>query len=159
MIQLLNSRNDPLKETQSDILQMNVTNSVLTDNKDLDSDFKEIEKFVKKYLLWQAKNRTYAETILGTKHVCGETVNDAEKIGKRTKNIYGETVRDAEKIGKSTLGKKDHKVVRNESIILQNIFTRLAEASSFSKDPPSPPNLCTDTSVVQNFSSSVRRRW
>ena len=88
----------------------------------------------------------------GTKHICGETVKNAEKIGKRTKNIYGETVRDVEKIGKSTLGKKDHKVVRNESIDLENIFTKLAEeASSFSKDPPSPPNLCTDTSVVQTF--------
>ena len=95
----------------------------------------------------------------GTKHICGETVKNAEKIGKRTKNICGETVRDVEKIGKSTLGKKDHKVVRNESIDLENIFTKLAEeASSFSKDPPSPPNLCTDTSVVQNFSSRVRRR-
>ena len=52
MIQLLNSRSDPLKETQSDILQMNVTNSVLTDNKNLDSDFKEIDfSREKKHLL------------------------------------------------------------------------------------------------------------
>ena len=57
----------------------------------------------------------------------------------------GEPVKDAQKIGKNTLGKKDHKVVRNGSIDLENIYARLAETSSFSEDPLSPPNICTDT--------------
>ena len=39
----------------------------------------------------------------------------------------------------------------NTSFILQS----LAEASSFYEDPSSPPNLCTDKSVLQNSSSSV----
>ena len=34
MKQLLDGRNDSFKKTQSDILQLNLTNSVLTDNKD-----------------------------------------------------------------------------------------------------------------------------
>ena len=38
---------------------------------------------------------------------------------------------------------------------MQSIYGRFAEATSFSEDPPSPPKLCTDTSVVQNSSSSV----
>ena len=72
-----------------------------------------------------------------------------------TKSICGNTIEDMQKIGKSILGKKDDKVVRNESIDLESIYASLAEASSFSEDPPSPPNLCTDTSFVQNSSSSV----
>ena len=48
-----------------------------------------------------------------------------------------------------------HKVVRNESIDLESIYVRLAEGSSFAENPQSPPNLCTDTYVVQNSSSSV----
>ena len=44
MKQLLDGRSDPLEKTKSDILQLNLTsslyNKVLTDNKDLDSDFK-----------------------------------------------------------------------------------------------------------------------
>ena len=83
------------------------------------------------------KNRTYAEAV------------------SSTKTIYSEPVKDVQKIGKSTLGKTDHKVVRNESIDLESIYARLAETSSFTEDPPSPSNLCTDTSVVQNSSSSV----
>ena len=51
------------------------------------------------------------------------------------KKICVEPVKDVQKIEKSTLGKKDH--------------------SSFSQEPLSPPNLCPDTSVVQNSSSSV----
>ena len=42
MKQLLDGRSDPLKRTKSDILQLTVTNGVLTDNKELDSDFKKI---------------------------------------------------------------------------------------------------------------------
>ena len=72
-----------------------------------------------------------------------------------TKNIRGERVKDVQKIRKSTLGTTDHRVVRNESIDLEDIYARLSEASSFAKDLPSPPNLCTDTSVVQSSSSSV----
>ena len=48
-----------------------------------------------------------------------------------------------------------HKLVRNESIDLESIYVRLAEGSSFAENPQSPPNLCTDTYVVQNSSSSV----
>ena len=44
MKQLLDGRSDPLEKTKSDILQLNLTsslyNKVLTDNKELDSDFK-----------------------------------------------------------------------------------------------------------------------
>ena len=83
------------------------------------------------------KNKTYADAVSGSK------------------NIGGNTAEDVQKIGKSTLGKKDDKVVRNVSIDLESIYARLAEASSFYEDPPSPPNLCTDTSVVQNSSRSV----
>ena len=73
-----------------------------------------------------------------------------------TKNICGEPVKDVQQIGKSsTLDKKDHKVVGNGSIDLESIYARPTEASSFSEDPPSPLNLCTDTSVVENSSSSV----
>ena len=72
-----------------------------------------------------------------------------------TKNIRGERVKDVQKIRKSTLGTTDHRVVRNEIIDLEDIYARLSEASSFAKDLPSPPNLCTDTSVVQSSSSSV----
>ena len=39
MKQLLDDRSDPLKKTESDILLLNVKNSVLTDNKKLDRDF------------------------------------------------------------------------------------------------------------------------
>ena len=46
-------------------------------------------------------------------------------------------------------------VVRNESIDLESFYVRLAEDSSFSDNPPSRPNLCTDTSVIQNSSISV----
>ena len=42
MKQLLDGRSDPLKRTKSDILQLTVINGVLTDNKELDSDFKKI---------------------------------------------------------------------------------------------------------------------
>ena len=78
-----------------------------------------------------------------------------QRLCQVQKNIRGEPVKDVQKIGKSTLGKKDHKVVGNESIDLKNTFARLAEASSFCEDPPSPPNLCTQTSAVQNSSISV----
>ena len=60
-----------------------------------------------------------------------------------------------QKIGKSTLGKRDRKVVGNESIDLESIYARLAEASSFFEDSQYPPNLYTDTSFAQNCSSSV----
>ena len=72
-----------------------------------------------------------------------------------TKNICGEHVKYCQQTGKSTLGKKDHKVVWNGGIDLGNIYASLAEASSFSEDPPSPPSLWTDTSVVQDSSNSV----
>ena len=83
------------------------------------------------------KNRSYAEAESGTKNIRHEPVNHVQKIGK------------------STSGKKNHKVVRKESIDLESIYARLAGASSFSEDPPSPPNVCIDTSVAQNSSSSA----
>ena len=43
MKQLLDGRSDFVKKVESDILQLNVTKSVLTDNKEPDSDFKEID--------------------------------------------------------------------------------------------------------------------
>ena len=72
-----------------------------------------------------------------------------------TKNTCGKPVKDVQKIGKSTLGMTDHKVVRNESIYVDSIYARFAEASSLAEDLPSPPKVCTDTSIVQNSSSSA----
>ena len=72
-----------------------------------------------------------------------------------TKNIHGDSVKDVQKIVNSTLSKKDHKEVGYESIELESIYARFAETSSFPEDPPSPPNLYTDISVVQNSSSIV----
>ena len=43
MKQLLDGRSDPLKKTESDILQLNETHRVLTKNQELDSDFQEID--------------------------------------------------------------------------------------------------------------------
>ena len=73
----------------------------------------------------------------------------------QVQKIFVATLEDVQRIGKSALGKIDDKVVRNENIDLEIIYARLAEASCFCEDPPSPPNLCTDTSAVQNTSSSV----
>ena len=78
-----------------------------------------------------------------------------QRLCQVQKNIRGEPVKDVQKIGKSTLGKKDHNIVRNKKVALESIYDRLAEASSFSEDPPSPPNLFSDASAVQNSSSSV----
>ena len=70
------------EKTESDILQLNVTNSALTDNKDLDSNFRENDcTSEKNNLLKNAcfgnitdnqkhrcrKNKTYAEAVSGTK--------------------------------------------------------------------------------------------
>ena len=38
---------------------------------------------------------------------------------------------------------------------MDKIYARLAEASYFAVDQLSSPRLCTDTSIVQNSSSSV----
>ena len=129
-----------------------MTNSVLTDNKEDDSDFKEIyctnennnllkndcfNNIIDNRKLRNRKNRKYGEAVSVTKNICGEHVKDFQMIGK------------------STLGKKDHKIVGNESIDLDSIYASLAEASSFSEDPSSPPSVCIDTSVVQNSSNSV----
>ena len=43
MKQFLDGRSDPLKKTESDILQLNETHRVLTKNQELDSDFQEID--------------------------------------------------------------------------------------------------------------------
>ena len=78
MKQLLDGRNDPLKNTESDVSQLNVTNSVLTDNKELNSDFKKIDctsknnnllknvfldNITNNQKLRSRKNRTYAEAV------------------------------------------------------------------------------------------------
>ena len=78
-----------------------------------------------------------------------------QRLRQIQKKICDEPVKDVQKIGKSTLGKKGHNIVRNKKVALESIYDRLAEASSFSEDPPSPPNLFSDASAVQNSSSSV----
>ena len=104
MKQLLDGRSDLLKKTQSDILRLNVTDSVLTDKKELGSDLKEID-FI-------SENNNLL------KNACFENITDNRKLRRRnyrtyaeavsgTKSIRGEPVNDVEKIGKSTLGKKD----------------------------------------------------
>ena len=39
----IKKRSDPLKKNESDFVQLNVKNSALTNNKELDSDFREID--------------------------------------------------------------------------------------------------------------------
>ena len=41
----------------------------------------------------------------------------------------------------------------------ESIYASLAEASSLAEDLPSPPKVCTDTSIVQNSSSSANSVW
>ena len=106
MKQLRDGRSNSLKKTESDTLQLNVTNSVLMDNKKLDSYFKKIDctsendsllknacfdNTIDNRKLRSEQNRTYAEALSETKHICAEPVKDIQKIGK------------------STLGKADHK--------------------------------------------------
>ena len=43
MKKLLDARSDTLKKTQGDILRLSVASRVLTDNKELDSEYKEID--------------------------------------------------------------------------------------------------------------------
>ena len=92
-----------LKKTESDAVQLNVTNRVLADNKKHDSVFKEIncsgvnnnflDNITDNWKLRSRKNRTYEEAVSGTN------------------NIRGEPVKAVQKIWKSALGKRDHKVV------------------------------------------------
>ena len=145
MKQILGGRSDPLKKVEGDILQLNVTNSVLMDNKEHDSNLKGIDctsenknllknacfdNITDNQKLTSQKNRTYIEAVSGTKNLCGEPVKNVQKIGK------------------SALGKKDHNLVGNESIDLESIYARLAEASSFPEDPPSPLLLYKTLQVV-----------
>ena len=119
MTQILGGRSNPLKKTENDVLQLNVTNSVLTDNKERHSEFKgtdctsENNNLLKnacfdsitdnrKLRSW--KNALYTKTVSGTKNICGEHVKDCQQIGK------------------STLGQKDHKLVGSESIDLDTIY-------------------------------------
>ena len=153
MTQILDVRNETLKMIESNIvLQLNVTNSVLTDKKKSDRAFKEIDQT--------------SESLRFLKNVCLDNIIDNWKLMSQknisyaravsgTKNIRGETVKDVQKIGKSALSKIYHKVLRNESIDQESICARLTEASSFSEDPPCPPNFCTNTFVVQSSSSSA----
>ena len=106
-------------------------------NKKLDSDFREIDCTSEKKNL--------------VKSACCANITDNRNLVRKTKpmqmlcqvqkNICVNTVEDVQKIGKSTLDKKDEKVVRNESIDLESIYARLAEASSFSEDPAFPPHF------------------
>ena len=90
------------------------------------------------------------------KNACFNNITDNWKLRNRKNRTDAEAAPSTKNIcGKSTLGKKDHKVVGNENIDLESIYARLAEASSFSENLPSPPNLFTDTSVVQKSSNSV----
>ena len=54
----------------------------------------------------------------------------------------GQHAKYIQKIGKSASGKRENKIAGSE-------------VGYISEDPLSPPNMCTDTSVVQNSSSSV----
>ena len=53
MKQILDGRSNPLKKTENNILQLNVTNRVLTDNKERDSEFKGIDCTVKTIIYWK----------------------------------------------------------------------------------------------------------
>lgn len=62
-------------------------------------------------------------------------IPDNGKLKSWKNRTYAEAVKDVEKTGKSALGKKDYKVVGNESVDLESIYARLSEASSFSENP------------------------
>ena len=106
-------------------------------NKKLDSDFREIDCTSEKNNLLSS---AFFANITDNQNLVGKT-KPMETLCQVQKNICGNTVEDVQKIGKSTLDKKDEKVVRSESIDLESIYARLAEASSFSEDPASPPHL------------------
>ena len=106
-------------------------------NKKLDSDFREIDCTSEKNNLLSS---AFFANITDNQNLVGKA-KPMETLCQVQKNICGNTVEDVQKIGKSTLDKKDEKVVRNESIDLESIYARLAEASSFSEDPASPPHL------------------
>ena len=86
-----------------DILQPNVMNSVLTHNKELDSDFKEIDCTLKTIIC--LKNACFDKTTDNRKLRCRRNRTYAEAVSG-IKNILGEPVKDVQKIGKGTLGKK-----------------------------------------------------
>ena len=80
----------------------------MTDNQELDSDFQEIDctseqndllksacfdNVIDNRKLRCRKNKTYADAVSGTKTICGNTIEDVQRIGK------------------SALGKIDDKVV------------------------------------------------
>ena len=83
MKQLLYGRSDPLRKTESDILQVNVTNSVLTENKELVSDFKKIDFASENYNL--------------LKNACFDNITDNRKLRSRKNRTYSEAVSDAKK--------------------------------------------------------------
>ena len=85
---MLDGRSKPLKKTESDILQMNVTNSLLTNNNECDGIFREIDcpgennnfpenvclhNITNNQKLMSQKNRTYAEAVSGTQNTGGPT--------------------------------------------------------------------------------------
>ena len=56
------------------------------------------------------------------------------------KILVGQHAKYIQKIGKSDSGKRENMVAGSE----------ITQVGSISEDPPSPPNMCTDISVVQN---------
>ena len=95
MKQTLDSESDSFKKNESDIVRLNVTNCVLADNKERDSIFKEkkciggvnnflenicIDNITDNRKLRSQKNRTYEDTVSGSKNIRGEPINDARKI-------------------------------------------------------------------------------
>ena len=90
MKQLLDGKSDPLKKTESGILQLNETYHVLVDNEELDSDCTSEQNDLLKSAcfgnvtdnrkLRRRKNKTYADAVSGTKNNRGSTVEDVQKI-------------------------------------------------------------------------------
>lgn len=108
-----------------------MTNSLLTDNKERDSIFKEID--------CTGKNNNFL------KNVCLDKVTDNRKHRSQKnkhmqrlcqvhKNIGCEPVKDIQKIGRNAL-------VGNESIDLEGTYARLTDVGSISKDQPFPTNI------------------
>ena len=76
----------------------------------LDSDFKKIDCTSENNNL--LKNAWF-DNITDNRKLRSRKNRTCVEVLSGTKNIRGEPVKDVQKIGKSTLGKTDHKVVRN----------------------------------------------
>ena len=78
MKQIVDSRSDPLTKTEGDNLQLNVTNSVLTDNMERDNDFKGID--------CTSENNNLL------KKACFDNITDNRKLRSRKNKAYAEPV-------------------------------------------------------------------